>query len=469
MKSNEDIRDFNAYIKRGAATIFTAYVVISILGYLIDIVSFYNVVTLMFYNNLSAIAVTLCAYFFYRAGKISLKTSLAIMLYTMVASVIFGTFTDLHSPVRLYIFLRDSLMIVILISIAALVVSKTHALIITILYLLTLIGLTIAIQSPFLVSSSYLIFLVVIAYVLIINYFVGVIEKSISEREGNLQLIKRQHDEVHEANEQLQERQLQIEEQSEELEAQAADLKLKSALLMETNVELGRLNATKDRFISILAHDLKNPFHAILGFAELLENEYNNLNDNEKLGYIKELNLVAQKTYTLLEDLLQWALSQSNSIQYNPKKLNVGLLFKECLPFISESAKSKKITIKEQLPPSCISFADEQMLNTIIRNLLSNAVKFTSVGGEIAIKCINLNNEIFVEISDTGIGMDEETQRNLFQMDKTHSKTGTSGETGTGLGLLLCKDFIEKNGGKIWFSSYPGKGSTFSFSLPAEI
>jgi signal transduction histidine kinase len=160
-------------------------------------------------------------------------------------------------------------------------------------------------------------------------------------------------------------------------------------------------------------------------------------------------------------------MAQSDAITYNPQIIELSVLINKNLKFFIEGCAAKKIKIFESAGSDCFVFADKNMLDSVIRNLLSNAIKFTPEEGDIHISCIKANDEIRVQISDTGVGMDKKTLNGLFRIDKMHSATGTSGETGTGLGLLLCKDFVEKNGGKIWVASKMNAGSTFSFSLPA--
>jgi PAS domain S-box-containing protein len=233
--------------------------------------------------------------------------------------------------------------------------------------------------------------------------------------------------------------------------------------------ELNQLNATKDKFFSIIAHDLKNPFITILGFSELLLSDYNDLSDEEKIYYISEMHKSAQISHLLLQNLLQWSRTQTGKIEFNPQKLSLFKSIVHNIDLLNASAQKKQIHLINKVDESVHANADEDMLNTILRNLLTNAIKFTSKDGSITVSSITSSNMIEVSINDTGVGMDDTTKKKLFQLDDTVSKTGTDNESGTGLGLLLCKEFVEKHGGKIRVESEPGKGSSFIFTLPAYV
>ena len=232
--------------------------------------------------------------------------------------------------------------------------------------------------------------------------------------------------------------------------------------------ELNELNQTKDKFFSIIAHDLKNPFVTLLGFSEILLSEYKELQSDEVLYFINEMKNTADLSFNLLQNLLQWSRSQTGRIEFHPTQLNLHSLVEQNIMLLIKSAEKKNISLLNNVQSNALVQADEDMLNTVIRNLLTNAIKFTNVNGEISVES-NVNDEIVeVKIKDSGVGMDEETVAKLFRLESTHSTTGTNNETGTGLGLILCKEFVEKHNGKIWVNSEVGKGSTFCFSIPLK-
>jgi len=268
--------------------------------------------------------------------------------------------------------------------------------------------------------------------------------------------------ELQEKNTTLEERQLQIEKQSEELLSQ------KEALEKIYN-ELHELNASKDKFFSIIAHDLKNPFSSIIGFSEMLIEEINS-NDLSTAGkYATQINTSAVQTFRLLENLLEWANSQRGKISFKPQEINLEDILNEEFLTVNDAANSKNIELKSSVPEKLVVFADRNMIKTILRNLISNAIKFTYKNGKVDVKAIARDNEVEIAVSDNGIGINKDTIAKLFRIDANLSTRGTENENGTGLGLFLCKEFVEKHGGKIWVESESGKGSIFKLILPSAI
>lgn len=247
---------------------------------------------------------------------------------------------------------------------------------------------------------------------------------------------------------------------------QAIDRKKNSEAVIKYTEELMQSNKTKDKFFSILAHDLRNPFITILGFSDLLISDYNELTDEERLFYVEEMKKSAEISHNLLQNLLQWSRSQTGRIEFRPARVNLKKIISTNIELSKPAAGKKQINLNTNISEYVFVFADEDMITAVIRNLLANAIKFTGTTGEI--KIIVSQNEQFVETSvcDNGIGMDEETISKLFKLDVMHSRLGTENEAGTGLGLILCKEFIEKNGGTIFVKSEPGSGSKFIFNLP---
>ena len=238
-----------------------------------------------------------------------------------------------------------------------------------------------------------------------------------------------------------------------------AEIKSKNAMLTE-------LNADKDRFMSILAHDLKSPFVTILGFLELLNQNVRSY-DIDKIEY--QLGIVsdsAQNLFNLLEELLTWVQSQTGKIPFNPIQFNFTTICNEVVEQLKHNASVKNISIKQLAAESTMVLADIDMFKTILRNLLSNAIKFSNLGGLITINAVQNPSNITISVSDNGVGMTPKEASKLFDVSQKHSTIGTQNEIGTGLGLLLCKEFVEKHGGKIWVESKVNKGSKFSFTLP---
>jgi PAS domain S-box-containing protein len=249
--------------------------------------------------------------------------------------------------------------------------------------------------------------------------------------------------------------------------AQVIERKRSSDAIKQYAEGLKLSNQTKDKFFSIIAHDLKNPFITIMGFSDLLLSDYKELSEEEKLFYIEEMKKSAELSHALLQNLLQWSRSQTGKIEFNPQKINVSELINENIELLKANAIRKQINIIYGLSETNYVFADEDMVNTILRNLFTNALKFTKKDGIIKVETDFKDGFCEIRIIDNGVGMDENMRDCIFRLDVNHSIPGTENETGSGLGLVLCKEFIEKNGGKIWVNSKPGLGSEFCFTLPA--
>ena len=233
------------------------------------------------------------------------------------------------------------------------------------------------------------------------------------------------------------------------------------------NEALQKLNAEKDKFFSIIAHDLRNPFSGFLGLTQIMAEKLSDFTINQAQELAESMRDSASNLYRLLENLLQWSQIQRGTIPFNPEFKKLLPVVNESVAIILESANAKHIEIITMIPDGLTVFADINILQTVIRNLVSNAVKFTPKGGKVSLTAkTNDDNSIEISVQDTGIGVSQKQIENLFRIDVQTSRKGTEGEPGTGLGLLLCKEFVEKHAGRIWVESNEGKGSIFNFTLP---
>jgi len=237
-------------------------------------------------------------------------------------------------------------------------------------------------------------------------------------------------------------------------------------LLKEREIQLRELNSTKDKLFSIIAHDLRSPFNAIIGLSEQLIENINDFEVAESEKYLQLINLSAKNTLILLDNLLNWAKTQTGQNIYNPEKIYLSEIVREISEVSKSLAKIKDISLKYAHNIDFEVYADVNMLKTILRNLIFNAIKYTHSNGKIVISAVQNQNNIEITVSDNGVGMNKETRSKLFKMDANITTPGTANEKGSGLGLILCKEFVEKHGGKIWVKSELGKGSAFTFSLP---
>ena len=262
----------------------------------------------------------------------------------------------------------------------------------------------------------------------------------------------------------LRSKNIQIAKHKSELENTIEDIRI-------ANEKLKELNATKDKFFTILAHDLKSPFNAIVNFSDLLLVNYDKYDSEKQKEFIKYIHQSAENTYKLLENLLLWSRSQIGLIEFNPKEENLFSISIETIELLHPNAKSKSISINNEIPEDLLVKTDKELYVTILRNLLTNAVKFSPKGGNIIIKADTITNKNNVSFSkiyviDEGIGISQEKIKKLFLITENISTKGTEDETGTGIGLILCKDFVEMHGGEIKVESKENIGTTISFTIP---
>jgi len=230
--------------------------------------------------------------------------------------------------------------------------------------------------------------------------------------------------------------------------------------------QLHELNVTKDKFFSIIGHDLRNPFSALIGLTKLLVSEFDNFPKDQIKELLESIYKSSENTYNLLGNLLEWARSQTGRIQWHPEDIELNQVARSTVELLTRNAHQKNIRVQNEINGKTMVTADKNMLQTVFRNLISNAIKFTPDGGLVTIRSRETDNFIETRVSDTGVGIAGKDIEKLFRIDTHFSRSGTKDEQGTGLGLILCKEFLAKNGGKIWVESQVGKGSSFIFTLP---
>jgi signal transduction histidine kinase len=240
-------------------------------------------------------------------------------------------------------------------------------------------------------------------------------------------------------------------------------------LVEQRTKKLTEVIVANTKFISIISHDLRGPFGSILYALDIIKHSLNDSNINDIEKYVDVALNYASGTLNLLDDLLAWTISQNEGSRFNPVKINLYRLITDEIESIHASASQKQITLNHSITPDLNVTADIQMVRTIFRNLIGNAIKYTNTGGEISISASERKKFVEIVVKDNGIGISPEVQRVLFKSNVFHSTTGTNNEKGTGLGLILCREFIEMHGGNILIVSEPGKGSEFKFTLPHYI
>jgi signal transduction histidine kinase/ligand-binding sensor domain-containing protein len=323
-------------------------------------------------------------------------------------------------------------------------------------------SITIIITPPFYMTWWFRIAMVLFILLAIVSVFFARHEQV---RKANIllkKLVDERTREIEKKNKILYNQTIDLNKRQEQIEEQAEEL-------IMANNKLLQLNATKDTFFSILAHDLRNPFNSILGFTEILNNSDQKIAEDEIKIINKQLLTTASTTYELLENLLEWSRTQSNRIAFEPKPTDIDTLIAEVTQVFNSNTKA--ITINYKSTGKIPIVVDANMIKTVLRNLLSNAIKFSHPNGTITVYAEKSDQYVTVTVSDNGIGIKSENLNKLFDFTQKFSSTGTAQEKGTGLGLIICKEFVEKHGGKIWVESDPdshrgGKGSDFKFTIP---
>lgn len=295
-------------------------------------------------------------------------------------------------------------------------------------------------------ASTIIIFLVILVYVVYVFYK--------QKYRANITLLKK--------NDQIAQQNFQLKKMNDDIECMNAELQ-------RSRHELILSNSSKNRFFSVLAHDLKNPFHNIMGYSNLLSKQFNDLNNNEIKDYAHSINDSCVSLNNLLENLLEWSRTQTNNIKFNPTIVDINQTVNNVLAVLQHNANEKDISIEKNITEGLQITADQAMLETIFRNLINNGIKFTPKGGKIEISAHFNSLHFEATISDNGVGINKKESSKIFRIDSKLKTAGTNNEKGSGLGLVICSEFIKYHSGKIWVKSTPGSGSSFHFTIPANI
>lgn len=254
-----------------------------------------------------------------------------------------------------------------------------------------------------------------------------------------------------------------------DIQKKTYDLEKEKENIANEKKELENINHTKDKFFTIIAHDLKNPFSTVISISDILLNKYDTYSSEKIIEYIEQINHFSRNAFNLLENLLQWARSQTGSLKINFKRANPSQIVDDIFKLYMVNAIQKNISLNKNIDANLFGYFDVDMVTTVFRNLLSNAIKFTNEGEKITVSATELEDLIKFEVKDTGSGIEPKTLDNLFRIDKKQQKHENEEKRGTGLGLILCKEFISKNGGEIWAESILGEGTSMFFTLPKAL
>ncbi len=234
----------------------------------------------------------------------------------------------------------------------------------------------------------------------------------------------------------------------------------------KTQEQLKELYATRDKFFSIISHDLRSPFNAILGFADILNEEWDELSDAERKSFLQNIRNTSHNTFDLLERLLEWSRVQTGKMKFTPIRLNLANLVRENFKLLTPTAEGKFIHMVSEVDEASYALGDKDAILLVLRNLINNAIKFTRHGGLITVSAASMHKLVVVTVSDTGVGISAENMNKLFRFEEQLRTEGTDKERGSGLGLVLCREIIDRSNGRIWAESTEGEGSRFSFTLP---
>jgi signal transduction histidine kinase len=259
---------------------------------------------------------------------------------------------------------------------------------------------------------------------------------------------------------------IDVNNKNDELQLAKEELKQQNEKLKQSEKQLKELNTTKDKLFSIIAHDLRSPFNSILGFSEPLDETEKDAFNKESAHNLEIINATAKKTLALLDNLLNWAKSQIGQINYEPERIILSSVILEIIEISNPTAQIKNITINYSQLNNIEVFADPNLFKSILLNLICNAIKFTHNNGRIDIEAKLISKQVEISVTDNGVGMSQEILNKLFKIDSGITLNGTANEKGSGLGLLICKEFVEKHGGRIWVESEIRKGSRFVFTIP---
>jgi len=274
------------------------------------------------------------------------------------------------------------------------------------------------------------------------------------------------HLRIRKLQQQLESQNALLQEKNEQLQREITERKRAEEQLKDLNQQLREANTSKDRFFSIISHDLRGPFSALLGFSETVITCIDEYSKEKIKENMLRIRTSSEAIYTLLENLLAWSRLQQDMLEYYPGEISLDELTEDSIYLFEPGAEQKQITLRSVVQKNTTAYADSNMIDTVFRNLISNALKFTHSGDTIEVSATQTGDHVEIAVSDSGIGISREDIPKLFQIDTQYTNVGTAGEKGTGLGLSLCKDLIEKNGGRIWIESEVGTGTTFKFTLP---
>jgi signal transduction histidine kinase len=422
--------------------------VIFICGFLFDIL-FSNISIVIYYLDYVNILISVISIILFYLNRIHIGTVFKYQILGLLVNMIFSHFINpVDSADFSDMFLRNAITMGMLVPVYGLFCGKKCILHIGFVYIFLYVSSLIRVHNQFLINNAPFLMLNGVIYAWGVYYILDILEKMRIRQLKLAENLKYQKGQLIMKNEDL-------ERKNDHINKQSKDLK--------------ELSATKEKLFSIIAHDLRSPFNSILGLSELLRDNIRTYSVEKSIEFVSSINSTAERTLALLDNLLVWAKIQTSQIDFTPQKLNLKSIVKGIVDLLESSATIKNITLNYEQSEEVVIQADPNMLQTILRNLIQNAIKFTGSGGRVDISTTMQEKHVEITVADSGIGMNEQIRNKLFRKNAHFTSTGTANESGSGLGLILCKEFVKTHSGKIWVESESGKGSRFTFTLPLSI
>lgn len=426
-------------------TLMYLFCCIMIIGFTLDMI-FIKLQKPVYYLNLANTLILVVVLILFYLKKIEIRNVVKVNILGLLANLLLSfIFNPPDAIDYTSMFLRNAFIMFMFIPVYGLYCGKNNILHIGIVFLILFVSVLLRANNIFLMDNAPLLIFGAIIYHLAFYYIFDALERT-------------------------QQRQVELNEnlelQKDQLVLKNKDLKQKNQQIIDQAKELSQTLSTKDKLFSIIAHDLRSPFNSIIGLSDLLVNNIEEYDKIRILKFAEQINSSAKPTLVILDNLLNWAKSQTGQLNYRPERIKLESLYQELVDIMDSSANFKNISLNYFQVGNIEVFADKNMIKSVLFNLVSNAIKFTNTNGKVTIYAIQNSDHIEISVSDNGVGMSEERQNNLFKTETPETTYGTAREPGSGLGLIICKEFVEKHGGKIWVESKEGKGSDFKFTLP---
>jgi signal transduction histidine kinase len=465
----------HTYFRKELTWFYYAMSTLGLVGNILDVLVLgYNWNVIFSYYNFVTIAVLIATVLLFNFEKIKLKLAFSITLYAIYINLIGSNLTDIIlGQEYVQYLLRETIFVCFLVTAAFIFVDRKHGLAIGISYSCYFTFSAIVSRDKFLLANLFDILAIFVAYVIIMGFFHRFITKSLEEGRDNTELIKDQNEELTAMNQELtavntelHETQRQITAQHEELLTLSESVSVQNAVLEEKNNKLNEAIDQKNKLFSIIAHDLKAPISSTNLLTEMMLEKFDVMDEEKKKLWLSKINSSNKSLYELLENLLAWSRSQTNMIEFAPEKILLEETIDRICSIYRNFASTKSVQLVKNIERNVVFYADQMMIETVLRNLVSNAIKYSYPNAKVIISAQVIDKGLNIKIEDKGVGIGQEQLLRLFNIHDSQIMPGTAGEKGTGLGLRVSKEFIEKHNGTILVESTPGQGTIFSLNLP---